>query len=134
MRGVRAGHSLELSKKYIQRHIGELKLPFNILRDDPFSRSREVLASKRKNLVKQGRGNKPNACRELTDEDVNKVFEAKVFGNHDPVTLCQRTLWWSMAMHFGFRARDENRKLCWGDIALEVDPDTSREVLIWTAE
>ena len=120
-------------QKSIQRHVGELKLPLNILKDDAFSRSREVLSSKRKNLVKQGLGNKPNACRELTEEDVNKLFEAKVFGNHDPVSL-QRTIWWFLSMHFGFRARDESRKLCWGDVVLEVDPDTNREVLVWTAE
>ena len=55
-------------KKGIQRHLKELKLPFNILQDEEFCRSREVLTAKRKNIVKQGQGNKPNACRELTTE------------------------------------------------------------------
>ena len=48
-------------QKRIQRHITEQKLPFNILKDDVFSRSRSVLAAERKSLVKEGRGNKPNA-------------------------------------------------------------------------
>ena len=48
-------------QKSIQRHITEQKLPFNILKDDVFSRSRSVLAAERKSLVKEGRGNKPNA-------------------------------------------------------------------------
>ena len=34
----------------IQRRLKEFKLPFNILKDDEFSRSREVLAAKRKTL------------------------------------------------------------------------------------
>ncbi|CAH3027302.1 unnamed protein product, partial [Porites evermanni] len=51
-------------QKSIQRHITEQKLPFNILKDEAFSRSRSVLAAKRKSLVKEGRGNKPNASRE----------------------------------------------------------------------
>ena len=35
----------------------------NILKDNEFSKSREVLAAKRKNLVRQGKGNCPNATR-----------------------------------------------------------------------
>ena len=115
--------SLSSFYKSIQRHIKELKLPYK----------REVLAAKRKNLVKQGRGNKPNACRHLTDEEEAKLFEAREFGCCSPQAL-QRTLWWFLSMHFGFKARDESRKLCWGDIILETDPETGREVLVWRAE
>ena len=91
------------------------------------------MATTRKSLVKQGRGNKPNASRELTDEEEAKLFETGEFGNHNPLAL-QRTLWWFLSMQVGFRARDESRKLCWGDIVLDVDAVTGREVLVWTAE
>ena len=37
-------------------------------------------------------------------------------------------------MHYGFRARDESTKLCWGDIQLEVDADSGREMLVWKNE
>ena len=37
-------------------------------------------------------------------------------------------------MHFGFRARDESRKLCWGDVELQNDPQDNREMLVWLAE
>ena len=114
-------------------HITEQKLLFNILKDDAFSRSRSVLTTKRKSLVKEGRGSKPNASRELTDEEEAKLFETGEFGNHNPLAL-QRTLWWFLSMQFGFRARDESRKLCWGDTVLDVDAETGREVLVWTAE
>jgi len=60
--------------KSIQCQLKELKLPFNILQAEGFRRSRKVFAAKRKNLVKQGRGNKPNACRELTREEEEKLF------------------------------------------------------------
>ena len=120
-------------QKSNQRHIPEQKLPFNILKDDAFSRSRSVLVAKRKSLVKEGRGNKPNASCELTDEEEAKLFETGKFGNHNPLAL-QRTLLWFLSMQFGFRARDESRKLCWGDIVLDVDAVTGREVLVWTAE
>ena len=74
-------------QKSIQLHITEQKLPFNILKDDAFSRSRSVLADKRKNLVKEGRGNKPNASRELTDKGEAKLFETGEFENHNPLLL-----------------------------------------------
>ena len=120
-------------QKSIQLQITEQKLPFKILKDDAFSRSRSVLAAKRKSLVKEGRGNKPNASRELTDEEEAKLFETGEFGNHNPLAL-QRTLLWFLSIQFGFRTRDESRKLCWGDIVLDVDAVTGREVLVWTAE
>ena len=75
----------------IQRRFGELKLPFNILKDEVFCRSRQVLAAKRKNLVKQGKGSRPNATRELEDEEEENLFESGEFGLQDPVAL-QRTL------------------------------------------
>ena len=91
------------------------------------------MAAKRKSLVKEGRGNKPNASCELTDEEEARLFETGKFGNHNPLAL-QCTLLWFLSMQFGFRARDESRKLCWGDIVLDVDAVTDREVLVWTAE
>jgi hypothetical protein len=37
-------------------------------------------------------------------------------------------------MHFGFRARDESRKLRWSDVELQNDPGDNREMLVWLAE
>lgn len=37
-------------------------------------------------------------------------------------------------MHFGFRAGDESRRLLWGDVFLEKDPESGNEVLVWKAE
>jgi len=98
-------------QKSIHRHLKELKLPFNILQEEDFRRSREVLAAKRTTLVNQGRGNKPNACRELTTEEGEKLFESGEFGCHYPEAL-QCTLWWFFSLPFRFRATDESRKLC----------------------
>ena len=91
-----------------------------------------MLAAKRKSLVKQGRGNKPNACHELTTEEEEKLFESGEFGCHNPEAL-QRLLWWYFS-HSAFRARDESRKLCWGDLELQNDPETGKEVLVLIAE
>ena len=96
-----------------------------------FQWSRDALPVKRKELVAQGRGNKPNACREVTLEEENK--QSGQFGCQEPLAL-QLTLWWFLSLHFGLRARDESKKLCWGDVSLEKDPDTENEMLVWKAE
>ena len=67
-------------------------------------------------------GNTPNATREVTEEEQEKLFETRQFGDHDPLVL-QRTFWWFLSLHFDFRARDESRKLCWGDVLQEKDPE-----------
>ena len=107
--------------------------PINILRDNEFSKSREELAAKRKNLVRQGKGNCPNSTRELTESDEDALFENGQFGVHDPKSL-QRTLRWFLSLHFGWRARDESRKLCWADVGLAIDPETDSEYLVWKSE
>jgi hypothetical protein len=43
-------------------------------------------------------------------------------------------MWWFLSMHFGFRARDESRKLRWSDVELQNDPEDNREMLVWLAE
>lgn len=121
-------------QRSIQRFLTDNKARYNILRDSEFEKSRQVLAAKRKNLVnKAGKGNKPNATRALTQEEEDKLFETGQFGCTSPQVL-QRTMWWFLALHFGFRARDESRKLRWGDIQLQQDPVDGREMLVWLSE
>ena len=60
-------------------------------------------------------------------------FQTGHFDEDDPEAL-QRTVWWMLSLHFGFRARDESRRLQWGDIVLEDDPVTEKQVVVWKAE
>ena len=62
-------------QRSFQRHLHEKGSLINILKDNEFSKSREVLAAKRKNLVRQGNGNCPNATRELTEAEEDALFE-----------------------------------------------------------
>ena len=92
----------------------------NIIEGDNFKLSIVVLSAKRRQLVVEpGKGNKPQATRELTEADEDKLFECGEFGTSNP-TILQRTLWWIIALHFGFKARDESRRLKWGDVTLET--------------
>ena len=105
----------------------------NILKDKDFEKSRKVLAAKRKSLIHEhGKGNKPQATTALKDKDEDALFEIGEFRDSNPVSL-QRTVWWPLSLHFGFRAKDESRKLCWGDVQLQQDKD-DKEMLVWLSE
>ena len=102
----------------------------NITDGDKFKFSREVLSDKRRQLVvEHGKGNKPNAARELTEGEEDKLFECGEFGTSNP-TVLQRTLWSIIALHFGFRAGDKSRRLKWGAVTLEKDPETENDILV----
>ena len=76
------------------------------------------------------KGKKPQAAQAIDEDEA--LFEAGEFGDSNPVAL-QRTVWWFLSLHFGFRARDESRKLRWGDVQLQQQND-GQEVLVWLAE
>ena len=71
--------------------------------------------------------------RELTEAEEDELFAKGHFGVQDPKSL-QRALWWFLSLHFGWRARDESRKLCWGDVELARDSETDSEYLVWKSE
>ena len=86
-----------------------------------------------KSLVHEhDKGNKPQAAQAIDKDEEDAFFKAGEFGDSNPVAL-QRTVWWFLSLHFGFRARDEGRKLRWGDVQLQQQND-GQKVLVWLAE
>ena len=104
----------------------------NIKTDAEFQQSRKVLATRRKQLTQQGLGNKPLATRPLDQVEVDKLFTSGYFGISSPLSL-QRAIWWKITTNFGYRARDESRKLCFGDIKLCTD-NSGKKYLEWDKE
>ena len=43
----------------------------------------------------------------IDEDEEDALFKAEEFGDSNPVAL-QRTVWWFLSLHFGFRARDES--------------------------
>ncbi|KAK3731923.1 hypothetical protein QZH41_000275 [Actinostola sp. cb2023] len=121
------------SSRSIQRHLDDNNWKINILKDEVFKKSRDVLKSKRRDLRKSGKGNKPNATEALTSDDINRIFQEYGFGGHDPEVL-SRTVWFFITLHFGHRARHEARQLKFGDIQLKKDQSTEEEYLEWVTE
>ena len=124
---------LSVMHRGIQRYLKEKKYAGDILKDKSFSLSRQVLASKRKALKKKGFGNKPNACRELSEEEIDLFFKEEYFGLSTPEST-QRTVWWCISINFGFRGRDEARQICWGDVELKHDASRKLDYLVWRSE
>ena len=121
--------SLTSFQRSLRRFLNESGSKLNIGEGDGFNLSREVLSAKRRQLVVEHcKGNEPQATRKLTEAEEDKLFPCVEFGTTNP-TVLQRTLWWILALHFGFRACDESRRLKWGDVALEQDPETVNEIL-----
>ena len=125
--------SLSTFSRSIQRFLNKNNYKLNILTDKNFAKSREVLASKRKQLKKLGYGNKPNSTREITEFEIQKLYDEKYFGMTSPSSV-QRTVWWFISLHFGFRGRDEARQLAWGDVQLEHDISRGLDFLVWHKE
>lgn len=110
--------TLSCFQRSLQRYLNDKNSNINILKDQEFQKARDVLLSKKTQLlVEQGKGNHPQAATELTNAEEDLLFRSSEFGDKNPEAL-QRTVWWLLALHFGFRARDESRKLKWKDIFL----------------
>ena len=73
-----------------QRILESRDSKLNLKSDEAIFRSRNVLKSRRKELVKLGKGNKPNATRALTPSEVIILYKKEFFGDSCALTL-QRT-------------------------------------------
>ena len=79
-------------QRSIKRYLDEKKYSGNILEDKEFEQSRKVLVARRKALVKNGKGNKPQATRALTDSEEDLLFNSGALEDTSPDVL-QRTIW-----------------------------------------
>ena len=65
----------------IDRQLRSSGSEISVIADVEFAKCREVLKSKQKSLKKQGLGNKPNAAGVLSDEHLQKMYDARTFGD-----------------------------------------------------
>ena len=116
----------------INRHLISNGYKFSLMTDAQFRRSRDILAAKQKQLKCMGKGNKPRAADEITDDDINVMYEKQVLGPASPSSLIY-SMWMMCTLQFGMRTGKETHDLRWGDVALRIDDD-GHEYIVYTQE
>ena len=81
----------------------------------------------------KGKGRRPNASVSLSKAEEDILWNGGHLGDHTPEILV-RTSWYTSMMHFGWRGRDEQRKVCLGDFQLKTDTVDGREYLEFCVE
>ena len=99
----------------VERYLKKCQYSESVITGQNFTRTREVLKSKQKQLKRLGKGNKPQAASSLTPEEIDILYEKKEMGISSPKALIN-TLWFNNCLHFGLRGGKEQRDLKWGDI------------------
>lgn len=117
----------------IDRYMKMKSYPVSIINDIQFSKCRSILKLKQKELKGMGKGNKPRAADEITDTELEKMYETKTLGGHSPSSLLY-SLWLMCTTNFGMRPGKEIHDLKWGDVELRKDMENDKEYLIYTQE
>lgn len=116
------------------RHLRDVGKQYCLFNDKEFAKSRVTLESKRKQLRQQGKGRRPNKALELNQDEIEKIWSEKQLGDHCPEALI-RTVWLNNTMHFGWRARDEHRRVLLGDLEVRREEGgEEREYIVWHTE
>ena len=87
--------TLNSIRNSLQRVLASHGKMLDIRYDLKFQKSQAVLAARRKQLKKLGKGNRPNKTQALTDEEVNHLYKIAYFGADNPMSE-QRTVWWTI--------------------------------------
>ena len=94
-----------------------------------FSKTRDALKAKQKDLKGQGKGSKPNRADPLLDHQIDQLYDFKQLGKQNPNSVLN-TLWYLNTLHFGMRGGStEHRAMCWGDVILNHDDERKVDFL-----
>ena len=69
------------------RFLREKEKQYSILTDRQFTKVREALSSKRKQLRRTGKGQKPNKALGLSENQIQELWDEKQLGYHTPQSL-----------------------------------------------
>ena len=92
-----------------------------------------ALSTKKIQLQKLGKGQKPKAAKAISADDENLMWEEGQLGDSSPRTLIF-SVWYYFTKCFGLRGRNEHRQLFLGDVVLKKDPVNGREFLEYSEQ
>lgn len=112
-------------ERYLKRH----RYGYSVISGLEFSKTRDALKSKQKDLKSKGFGNQPKTADDITSTEMQFLHEKGQLGTSTPQSL-MNTLWLNNTMYFGMRAgTEEHRNLKWGDVTLNYDYELKIEYL-----
>lgn len=114
--------SLTSFRNSIDRYLRENSYGFSLVENIEFTKHREVLKAKRKQLKGKGKGRKKNAAQPISKSEREKLYEEGHLGTKDPQTL-QTTVWFNNCIHFGMRSVQEHYDMQWGDVSEKTTID-----------
>lgn len=103
----------------LERYLKMNNYCYSLFNECRFEKAREALRSKQRELKQQGKGNRPNAARAITEEEQELLYTKGILGMHNAEALLN-TIWWNVTRFFGMRAGAEQHKLQWGDVTLRT--------------
>ena len=81
--------------------------------NNEFSKTRDALKAKQRDLKSQGKGSKPHKASPINDEEVETLYSMRLLGNYTPNSMLN-TLWYLNTLYFGMRGGStEHRTMCW---------------------
>ncbi|XP_069101555.1 uncharacterized protein [Argopecten irradians] len=111
------------------RHLRKRNYGTSIIGGPEFSKTKDALKAKQRDLKSQGKGSKPYRASPISDENVETLYAMNLLGKNSPNSVLN-TLWFQNTLHFGMRGGStEHRTMCWGDIELKHDPEVDLDYL-----
>jgi len=85
------------------------------MKDVQFEQTRIALQSKQRDLKQKGKGNKPNASADLSEEGIQVLYEKDLLRSSKAEALLNK-VWFNNTIHFELRGCKEHIEMCWGVI------------------
>ena len=106
----------------LDRYLKTKYYPHTVNQNPLFPHSNQSIKAKMSYLKANGHGSKPNESDELTDGDIDRLFECGQLGSETPQQVIN-LLHITFSLVLGMRGGVEQRELKWGDIELLTDVD-----------
>lgn len=106
----------------LERHLRKKGYSQAVNKNPLFSHINNTMKAKMTYLKSQGYGSKPNAAEEITDVDIDNLFECGQLGIENATQIIN-LLHITFSLVMGMRGGREQHTLKWGDIEIHTDED-----------